>query len=83
MPVAWLRPLPRTQLEKIKLPFTKATILYHKSLVWRKGASGKVGKVGPLCHRHAVGRRMTFPCVPTGISSGSWHFAGRSRGMFL
>ena len=34
-------------------------------------------------YRHAAGRRMTFPCVPTGISSGNWHLAGRSRGMFL
>ena len=32
---------------------------------------------------HTAGRRMTLPCVPTGIFSGSWHMAGRSRGMFL
>ena len=32
---------------------------------------------------HASGRRMTLPCVPMGISSGSWHSDGRSRGMFL
>ena len=34
-------------------------------------------------YRHATGRRMTLPCVPTGISSGSWQRAGKSRGMFL
>ena len=32
---------------------------------------------------HAVGRRMKLPWVPTGIASGSWQRAGRSRGMFL
>ena len=37
----------------------------------------------PKIYFHASRRRMTLPCVPTGISSGSWHFAGRSRGMFL
>ena len=30
---------------------------------------------------HAAGRRMKLPWVPTGIASGSWHLAGRSRGM--
>ena len=29
---------------------------------------------------HTAGRRMKFPWVPTGIASGSWHLAGRSRG---
>ena len=32
---------------------------------------------------HAAGRRMKLPCVPTGIASGSWQRAGKSRGMFL
>lgn len=32
---------------------------------------------------HATGRRMKLPWVPTGIASGSWQRAGRSRGMFL
>ena len=34
-------------------------------------------------YSHAAGRRMKLPCVPTGIISGSWQRAGRSRGMFL
>ena len=39
--------------------------------------------IGIAGYFHAAGRRMKLPWVPTGIASGSWHFAGRSRGMFL
>ena len=32
-------------------------------------------------HTHASGRWIVRPFVPTGMTSGNWHFAGRSRGM--
>ena len=33
-------------------------------------------------YAHIAGRWIVRPCVPIGIMSGNWHFAGRPRGMF-
>ena len=34
------------------------------------------------CYAHAAGRWIVRPFDSTGMTSGSWHFVGRSRGMF-
>ena len=36
----------------------------------------------PFCYVHATGRWIVRP-LDNVTTSGSWHFAGRSRGMFL
>ncbi len=59
-----------------------------------KGASAFAVWLGPLVRVtrdadmevgsiHAGGRWIVRPLVPTVMMSGSWHFAGRSRGMCL
>ena len=50
------------------------------------GREGRLGDDGQgYCAEdgtlHATGRWIVRPCVPMGMTSGSWHFAGRSRGM--
>ena len=73
----------RDKRSRLRLAWMLALPIRHGCWLWAWYVTyAKTYRSGAICYAQAGGRWIVRP-LGNATTSGSWHFAGRSRGMFL